>query len=340
MKVRCAAAAAACLVLLVCPASADEVADFYKGRTLTVVSGHEVGTGYDIYSRALARHLGRHIPGEPNIVVQNIVGASGLVPANWLYNIAPKDGTVIATFVPTVAFEPLFGNGAAKFDPAKFTWIGNMDEGIGVCGVSKAAGIAKFDELFSNEVVFGGTGATGPLGRYALAVKNLLKVKIKLVSGYQGSASVKLAIQRGEVNGICGVSLSTLTSQWRDDLESGAFWPILQLSGRSRPELKEVRHVDEYAHTVDERALFGLVFGAQALNRPFASPPDMPPARREALRAAFMATLADPQFLADAARSQIDITAMSGQEVAEFIARVSGSSPAVIARAKDAYRND
>ncbi|MEA2988687.1 MAG: hypothetical protein QOG83_1398 [Alphaproteobacteria bacterium] len=330
----------AVLGLLVGPAPADEVADFYKGRTVSVIAGHEVGTGYDLYARVLGRHLARHIPGNPNIVVQNMVGASGIVPANWLYNVAPRDGTVIATFVHTVAFEPLLGNAAAKFDPAKYTWIGNMDEGIGVCGVSKAAGIAKFDELFTREAVFGGTGASGPLGKYALAVKNLLGAKIKLVSGYQGSASVKLAIQRGEVNGICGVSLSTLTSQWRDDLDSGAFKPLLQLSGSARPELQGVAHVDAYARTDDDHALFGLVFGSQALGRPFVSPPDMPAARREALRAAFLATTLDPQFVADAARTQIDVTTMNGREIEAFIARVAGSSPAVVARAKQAYRND
>src|SRR3954469_205189 len=145
-------------------AAADEVADFYKGRTVSIVVGHETGTGYNIYARTLARHLGRHIAGTPNVVVQNMVGASGLAATNWLYNIAPKDGSVLATFVHTTIFEPLAGNAAAKFDPAKFTWIGNMDEGIGICGVSKAAGIATFDDLRAKETLFGATGATGPLG--------------------------------------------------------------------------------------------------------------------------------------------------------------------------------
>jgi tripartite-type tricarboxylate transporter receptor subunit TctC len=321
-------------------AAADEVADFYKGKTFSIVSGHEPGTGYDIYSRALSRHLGRHIPGHPSMIVQNIVGASGIVPANWLYNVAPRDGTVMATFVHTAPFDPLLGNTAAKFDPSKFTWIGNMDEGIGVCGVTKAAGIERFDDLFAKEVVMGGSGATGPLGKYALAAKNLLGAKIKLVAGYSGSAGVKLAMQRGEVNGICGVSLSTVTSQWRDDLESGAFKPILQLSGGKRRELRGAPHVDDYARTADDQALFGLVFGTQALGRLLVSPPDMPAVRREALRAAFLATMNDPQFLADAAKLQIDISATSGEEVEAFIARVAKSSLAVIARAKQAYRHD
>ena len=219
----CVAAGVAALSCLSQSASADDVADFYKGRTFTIVVGHEVGTGFDIYSRTLARHLGRFIPGNPNVVVQNMNGASGLVSANWLYNIAPKDGLVMATFVQSVPFEPLYGNAAARFDPAKSTWIGNLEESIGVCGVSKASGITKFDDLMTKETVLAGTGATGPLGKASLAVKNLLGAKIKLVTGYAGSASVKLAIQRGEVAGICGLPMSTITSFWKDDYEAGNF---------------------------------------------------------------------------------------------------------------------
>src|SRR5215510_2309603 len=129
------------LTLGVSGAHADDVADFYKGKAFTIVVGHEVGTGFDLYSRVLARHIGRHIPGNPHVVVQNMVGASGIAPANWLYNVAPRDGSVIMTFVHTVAFEPIFGNSAAKFDAGKITWIGNMDEGVGICGVSRASGI-------------------------------------------------------------------------------------------------------------------------------------------------------------------------------------------------------
>jgi tripartite-type tricarboxylate transporter receptor subunit TctC len=320
--------------------AAEEAADFYKGRTVSIVVGHETGTGYDIYARTFAKHLGRHIPGMPNVVVQNMVGASGLVAANWLYNIAPKDGTVLATFVHTAIFEPLAGNTAAKFDPAKFTWVGNLDEGVGICGVSKAAGIGKFEDLLVKETIFGATGASGPLGKYAVAVKNLLGAKIRLVAGYQGSASVKLAIQRGEVNGICGLSWSTVTSYWKDDLETGAFKPILQLSGSPRPELLDLPHVASFAKTLPDQQLFALIFGAQALGRIFVSPPAMPPERKASLRAAFLATAKDPQFLADAAKVQIDIASNTGEEVEGFIAHVAGASPAVLDRARKAVRND
>jgi tripartite-type tricarboxylate transporter receptor subunit TctC len=336
-----ALAAGACVAALAASAArADDVAEFYKGKTFALVVGHEVGTGFDIYARTLARRLGRHIPGNPVVVVQNMNGASGLTAANWLYNIAPKDGTVAATFVQSVPFEPLYGNAAARYAPAKFTWIGNLEESTGVCGVSKASGIETFDDLLAKPAIFAGTGATGPLGKAALAVKNLLGAKIKLVSGYQGSASVKLAMQRGEVAGICGLPMSTITSFWKDDYESGAFKPIIQLSGTKLPALGGIPHVDDYVKSADDQAVFGLIFGTLALGRIYVSPPGVPAERAKALRTAFMATAKDPAFLEDAVKTQIDVSPMTGEQVEAFIARLSAASPAMVERAKQAYRND
>ena len=321
-------------------AAADEIAEFYKGRTVSIVVGNEAGTGFDIYARTLARHLGRHIPGNPGIVVQNMVGASGVTAANWLYNAAPKDGTVIATFVHTVPFEPLMGNGAAKYDAAKFTWIGNIESIVGICGVSKGSGIAKFDDLFVRETVFGATGATGAIAKFALAIKHLLGAKIKLVPGYKGTASIKIAMQRGEVAGICALGMSTVTSSWKDDLDSGAFRPIVQTSGGPHPALHGIPRIDAYAKSAEDAQVFGLIFGTQALGRPYASTPGVPIERRNALRAAFMATMKDQQFLAEAEKTQIDVSPMAGAEVDAFMARVNGAPPAVVERAKRAVRND
>jgi len=331
------AAAIACFMQT---AFADDVATFYKGRTFTIVVGHEVGTGFDIYARALARHLGRHIPGNPNVVVQNMNGASGLTSANWLYAIAPKDGLVMATFVQSVPFEPLYGNAAARFDPARYTWIGNLEESVGVCGVSKASGIARFEDMLTKEAILAGTGSTGPLAKASLAVKNLLGAKVKLVTGYPGSASVKLAIERGEVAGICGLPMSTVTSFWKDDYESGNFKPIIQLSGRPQPQLGGIPHVDEFAKTEEDRQVLGLIFGTLALGRVYVSTPGVPKDRAEGLRHAFDATARDPAFLDDAVKTQIDVSPMKGTDVEAFIARISSSSPQVIERAKQAYRND
>ena len=318
------------------PGRADEVADFYKGKTVSIVVAHEVGTGFDIYARTVALHLSRHIPGNPGIVVQNMVGASGLTATNWLANVAPRDGTVMSTFVHTVAFEPIFGNAKAQYDPAKLTWIANLEDSAGTCGVAKASGIASFDELLTKEAIFGATGATGPLGTFAQALRNLLGAKLKVVYGYKGSAEVKLAMNRGEVQGVCGLPISTIKSFWGDEYRSGEFKPIIQLSGKPHPDLKGIPHVERYAKTEEDRQVFDLIFGAQAIGRVYASPPGQPPARTKALRDAMMATMKDEKFLADAARAKIDIDPMTGEEVAALIARYSAASPAVVARAKAA----
>jgi tripartite-type tricarboxylate transporter receptor subunit TctC len=269
-----------------------------------------------------------------------MVGASGITAANWLNNIAAKDGTVMATFVHTVAFEPLFGNQKAQYDAGKLSWIGNMEESVGMCGVSKASGIAKFDELLTKETVFGATGATGPLGQFAQAVKNLLGAKLKVVYGYKGSADVKLAMNRGEVQGICGLPLSTVKSFWGDEYRSGEFKPVIQLSGKQHPELKGLPNVDDYARNNDDRQVFGLIFGAQALGRVYVSPSGQPAARTRALRQGLAATMKDDKFLADAAKAKIDIEPMTGEQVEEVIARLSSVSPAVIERAKKAFSRD
>jgi tripartite-type tricarboxylate transporter receptor subunit TctC len=327
----------AALVAVAQPAAADEIAHFYKGKTVSVVVGHQVGTGFDIYARAIAPHLSRLIPGNPNVIVQNMVGASGITAANWLANVAPKDGTVMATFVHTVAFEPVFGNDKAQYDPTRLNWIGSLEASTGLCGVTKASGIGSFDDLLTKEAVFGATGATGPLGTFAQAVKNLLGAKLKVVYGYKGSADVKLAMGRGEVQGVCGLPLSTIKSFWADEYRTGEFKPVIQLSGEPHPELKGIPHVDRYAKSDEDRQVFNLIFGAQTLGRPYVSPPGQPAARTKALRDALMATMKDEKFMADAAKAKLDIEPMTGEEVAALIAKYSAVSPAVIERAKQAF---
>lgn len=317
------------------PAVADDVADFYRGKTLTIVVAHEPGTGFDVYARVLQRHLRRHIPGNPGVVVQNMPGVGGIAAANWLYNVAPKDGTVVSSFVYTVPFEPLMANNAARFDPAKFNWIGNMEEGVAVCGLSKAAGVATFDDMRRTETLIGGASITGALMRSALAVKNLFGAKIRVVAGYKGTASMKIAVARGEIHGVCGLLMSTITSAWREDYQAGNFRPMIQLSGRTR--IPSITSVDDFAKSDEDRQVHGLIFGAQALGKLYAAPPGIPVALRDALRAALNATMKDPAFVAEAAKTQMDVSPMTGTEVEAFIAGLSAASPAVIARVKQAY---
>ena len=321
-------------------ACADDVERFYTGRKLSVVIGHEVGTGFDLYGRALARHMGRFIPGRPTLLPENMPGAAGFASANWLYNAAPKDGSAIAIFAHTAPFEPLIGKGSGRFDASKFAWIGNLDAVVGVCGVWEHAGISTFDELFTKEIVFGasGAGSGGPLSQFPTALRRLLGVKIKLIQGYRGSAEVRLAMARGELQGICGIPLSTLKTEWRDDLASGRFKVLLQLGRERSPELAAVPHVYDYSKTREDRQVFDLIFGLQAMGRPFAAPPAVPDDRIAALRAAFMAMADDPAFRMEAAKMQLDVSPTSGQAVQDFVVRMYGSPKPVVERAKEAIR--
>jgi tripartite-type tricarboxylate transporter receptor subunit TctC len=338
-----ALAFALAIPVLAIPASmANEVERFYAGRKLQVVIGHEVGTGFDLYGRALARHLGRFIPGNPNLVPENMIGVAGFAAANWLYNVAAKDGSVIAIFAHSAPFEPLLGKATGRFDASKFTWIGNMDSVVGVCGVWDHAGIAKFEDLFTKEIVFGagGAGSGGPLTQFPTALRRLLGVKIKVIQGYKGSAAIRLALARGELQGICGIPLSTLKTEWKDDLASGRFKILLQLGRERHPALAGIPHVYDFAKTAEDRQVFDLIFGLQAIGRPFAAPPDVPAERVAALRSAFMAMTKDPRFLGEAAKLSLDVSPSRGEEVQAFVSRIYATPNAIVERAKDALRLD
>lgn len=329
-------ALAACLLVTLVPerAPADPIADFYKGKSFTIVVGQEPGTGFDIYSRTLARHLGRYIPGNPQIVVQNMPGASGVNAFNWLFNIAAKDGTLMGTASQNVVMEPLFGNQAAKYDATKFVWIGNMEESASICGIAPDTGVTSFEELRGREVVFGATGPTGPLGQAARALNQELGTKLKIIYGYKGSASVKLALQKGEVKGICGLPWSTVKSFWKDTLDAGQFKPIIQLSAPPLAELGKIAHVNDFVKTDEQRQVVDLIFGQLVLGRIYAMPPGVPQERAAALRKAFMATLADKEFLADAEKTRIDIIPATGEQVEQLIRRFYAAPPPIVERAR------
>ncbi len=328
--------AIAAVTAMLAPASvsAQTAAEFYKGKTFTIVVGQEPGTGFDIYSRALARHFGRLIPGNPSIVVQNMPGASGVNAGNWLYNIGPKDGTVMGTFSQNVALEPLFGNAAAKYDATKFLWIGNMEESASVCGVTASANVKSFDELTQKEFVFGATGPTGPLGQAARALNMIAGTKIKIIYGYKGSATIKLAMAKGEVQGICGLPWSTVKAFWKDELDAGNFKPVIQLSAKPSAEINALTHIDRFATTPETRQLVDLIFGQLVLGRIYAMPPGVPADRVEALRKSFMAAMADKEFLADADKTRIDIVPATGVDVERQVKGFYAASPDIVARAK------
>jgi tripartite-type tricarboxylate transporter receptor subunit TctC len=317
-------------------AKADEVADFYKGKTLTITVAHQAGTGFDVYARAIARHLSRHMPGHPNTIVQNMLGAGGITAAGWLYNIAPRDGTSIVTIVHAVMLDHMLGEGRGKYETSKFTFIGNMEQSIGTCVVTKQSGITSVDDLLRRETIFGGVTSAGALSIGTLALINLGHAKIKLVQGYKGSADLLLAMKRGEVQGMCGIPVSTLKTYWRGDVEAGTIKPLIQLNGKSSADLPGVEHFNRFAKTDEDRKVFDLIFGALVLGRLYIGPPGLPEARLTALRKAFDAAVSDPAFVAEAEKSKLELSPQSGAEVEALVKRFNSFPPAVVARARAA----
>ncbi len=315
------------------PAVDDSAADFYRGKTLNIVVGHEAGTGYDFFGRTLSRHITRHMAGNPNAVPQNMPGAGGLRAANWLYNVAPKDGTAMSVLAPETALKPIFGDSAATYEPARFTWIGNMDESIATCVVSASSKITSLDQLFAREAVFGATGSAAPTSKFAYALVNFLGAKIRVVQGYKGSNDLRIALNRGEIEGACGPSHSTLKTQWKDDIDSGRIRALVQFGLKKLPDLADAAHVYDYAKSNEDREVFDVAFGPHVLGRPVIAPPGVPAERANALRAAFMRTMQDTELLAETAKLGLTVRPASGQEIEALVARFAAVPKSVIERA-------
>jgi tripartite-type tricarboxylate transporter receptor subunit TctC len=330
---------AVALTGLALPSSADSVADFYKGKTVTIIVGYPPASGYTLYGQMLARYLTDHIPGKPNVIVQSMPGAGSIKAANYVYTVAPKDGTTLGVFSVGALIDELFGHSTTSFDSTKFGWIGNMDESVGVCVVKSAAGIFKFEDLLRKETLFGGTGPSGGATQAALALTRLYGARIKLIKGYPGAQDVVLAMDRGEVQGVCGITLAVLKSRLAFQVETFQLVPIIHDAMKRHPQLPGVPSVYEFANSDDDRRVLDLLFGWRVLGRPIAAPPGIPSQRLAALRKAFMDAMTDPRFVADAEKSKLDIAPAPGEQVAALIARLFSHSKETIARAADAVRN-
>src|SRR5918995_3319089 len=281
-------------------AGAQSVENFYRGKTISVVVGYTAGGGYDLYARALARHMGRHIPGNPGFVVNNMPGAGSLTAANYLYNVAPKDGSVIGTIGRGLPMEPLIGKTQVQFDATKFTWIGSGTNEISVCVVSSKAPVKTWEDVLTTPVTVGGEGSGSDPDTFAILMRNLLGAKLQLVTGYPGGAEITLAIERGEVDGRCGWSLSAINATRPDWIKAKKLTFLLQMSLERNAELPDVPAVVEKATDQRQKDILKLVFARQIIGRPFLGPPGIPDDRKEALRKAFDATMKDSDFLADA----------------------------------------
>ena len=304
----------------VAAAPADPVASFYRGRTIQLLIGFSPTGGYDIYARTLARYLGKHIPGNPTILPQNMPGAGSLKVANYIYNVAPKDGTVIATFARGLPMERLLGRTAGQqFDATKFTWIGSITDEPSVCAFWHQSAIHTWADMKSKPFKLGGSGILTDLDIYSNVLHNMFKLPSRLVSGYPGGSDVVLAMQRREVDGRCGWSWSSLSGLDRQMLDDKLVTVPLQLGVEKIPELPDVPHVLDLTNDPNEKAALRLIFSRQAMARPFAAGPGLPPARAQALRDAFDATMKDPAFLADMARQKLEVRPVPGTALDKLV---------------------
>ncbi len=321
-------------------ATADEVSDFYAGKQVRLLIGYSAGGGYDTYARLLARHLGRHIPGNPTVVPQNMPGAGSLRMANYLFNIAPKDGTVIGTFGRGIAMEPLLSGVGTQFDAREFSWLGSLNNEVSLCVAWHASSVKTMQDLQTQELIVGGTGSGSDTVIFPVVVKNLLGANIRLISGYPGGNDVLLAMERGEVDGRCGWSYSSLSSTRGDWLAQNRVTILSQLALAKHPDLADYPIITDFAESENERAAMEIIFSRQVMGRPYLAPPAIPADRLEALRRALDAVALDPEFLNDAAQLQLEVNPVTGEDVDALLERIYTASDAAIELAASAIRDD
>lgn len=328
----CAAIAAASL----CAHAQESIGQFYRGKIVNIIVGSDAGGGYDAYARLVARHFGDHIPGNPAITVRNMPGAGSNRAAGHLAVQVAKDGLTIGALQASAILYPLMYDRKLQHDPSQFIMIGSANRSVYLCVTRADAPVKTFGEAFEKEVIIG-TGAEGAsLRELPVLLVNVLGVKLRLVGGYTGSRDITLAMERNEVHGMCGMDWSSLVTQRKDWIDSGFVRLLAQEDLAGHPELNKlgVPLTPSFAKTPGDRQVLEVIYTGNAFGRPFLLPPDVPADRVEALRAAFAATLNDPQLLAEADRSKLDISFIGGAELQALVSRLYSTPDDVIARVK------
>jgi tripartite-type tricarboxylate transporter receptor subunit TctC len=321
----------ACIVAalaLTAPARAQSVEEFYRGRSITVLVGFTAGGGYDLYARLLGRHMGRHVPGNPTIVVQNMPGAGSMKATQYVYGVAAKDGLTLGTVSRGMVTEPLLN--AANFDPTRLTWLGTITSETSVCATWKTSLVKSWDDMFKREFSLGGSAIGADPDTFALIMRNVFGAKVKLVTGYPGGNDINLAMERSEVDGRCGWSWTSLKSQknWLPQINL-----LVQFNLEKNADLPNVPVALERAASDEQRQVLRLLIAGQYVGRPFFTSPDIPADRKAALRAAFDATMKDPQFLADAAKLDLEISPVGGAAIDAFLAELYRTPKDVVSKA-------
>jgi tripartite-type tricarboxylate transporter receptor subunit TctC len=316
------------------PAVAQPVAEFYKGKTFTIIMAHTPGSGFDTYARLLGRHIGRYIPGGPTVVVSGMPGAGSVIAANHLYNIAPPDGTVIAQLASNGILQPLLGGKNARFKPEEFSWIGSMSQEVSYCGILQRPGApSTWDEWLAKETLMGANSATSYNYQHVALLKALFGLPARIVSGYAGTKELGLAITRGEIAGQCGLFTTTLQVQWPEEVKSGQMKVLLQMGPKRTTEYGNVPSVFDLAKDEDTRQVLSLHFDSLAFSRPYLGPPKVPADRLATLREAFQAVLRDKDLLDEARKLGADIDPVPGEELAKLVAKFAAFRPEILERA-------
>ena len=323
----------AALAALASIANADSVADFYKNRSISMIIGYSVGGGYDAYARLLARYIGQHIPGGPSIVPQQMTGAGSLRAANYIFSVAPKDGSVLGTFSRSMGIAPLR---QAEFDSRKFTWLGSMTDDDTTCVTWNSSPIKTWSDFLSKPSKLGGLGADADPDIWASLYKNLFGAKAQLVSGYPGTNDVVLAMERAEVDGLCGLSWSTIRTRHAEWLTSHSVNIIVQSALKKAPEIAAVPLTTDLVSNPEQLQIIRLLLVSQAMARPFAAPPELAADRKSALTAAFDATMRDADFLAEAQKLNFEIHPVSAPTIDSLLTEVYATPKDVLARAAKA----
>ena len=310
---------------------ADAVEDFYKGKTVSVYVGVAAGGLYSTFAQLLIRHLGKHIPGKPNVIVVHQLGAGGMVATNNVYNILPKDGTVLFTPLSQTTKRVVLGDPAPRYDPKKFNWLGGWGEAVVTCSVWKTKA-ATLDEAKQKEVVIGAFDAGSLTYTYPLALNNLLGTKFKIVQGYGGGQEVRIAMERGESDGFCAQydGWKSTRPQW---LAEGKLAHLIQFASKPLPEIKDSPLLTDFAKTDEERQILKFIsWGIE--DRALVVAPGVPADRVAALEKAYQATLRDPEFVADAGKLKLEIEPISGKEIRDFVDDLMAIKPETVARIK------
>ena len=320
-------ALAALLAVAPVAAKAETAADFYKGRTVSLIAGFPPGGGYDTYVRVLARHFGRFLPGQPTVVASNMPGAGSMVAANNIYAKYAPDGLAIGMFASSALMEPLIGTKSALFDPQKFSWVGSMSQDVAFCGAWSHPGVPKtFDEMLKTETIIGGGAPAAITYQHPMVLKNTLKANFKVIQGYKGTRDINIAMQRGEVNGTCGMFASSVKAQYHQEVQDGRMKLFIQMGSKRSDEFGKIPSVFDYAKTDEDRAILQFHFGQLLLGRPLAGPPGIPADRLAALRTAMLATFKDKAFVADCAKQRLECAdPKSGEELTALVSRAYGA---------------